>query len=63
MTGKQFLDLSLHHRWEHLLKQQISITVYCSLTKENKLPLAEKKVSLPFPFSVCSKQTEVADFH
>jgi hypothetical protein len=36
-------------------------------TKENKLPffifsLQKTKASLPFPFSVCSKLTEVAVF-
>jgi hypothetical protein len=36
-----------------LLKQQKSMTVYCLLTKENRLP---------FSVSVCSKQTEVCRF-
>jgi hypothetical protein len=31
-------------------------------TKENKLPFAAMEGSLPFPFSVCKKQKEVAIF-
>jgi hypothetical protein len=50
MTVKQFLYLSLHHRWARLLKQQTSITVYRSLTMENKLPLAENKRKFAISF-------------
>jgi hypothetical protein len=39
--------------WAHLLKQQSSLTIYISLTKEN---------NLPFSISVCSEQTEVGHF-
>jgi hypothetical protein len=40
------------HRWVRLLEEQTSITIHRLPTKKNKLP-----------FSVCSKQTEVAIFH
>jgi hypothetical protein len=55
------------HRWVRLLKQQSSITEYCSPIKENKLPifgccLQQTNGSLPFPLSVCSKQTEIYMF-
>ncbi len=62
-----FCRMTFHHRWASLLKQQKSITVYRLSTKENKLPvsvfhLQETNGSSPFPFSVCSKQMEVAVF-
>ncbi len=49
-----------------MLKQQSSITIYPLPTKENKFRrfhLQQTNESLPFTFSVCSKQTEVAAFH
>jgi hypothetical protein len=51
--------------WAHLLGQQKPITVY-RLPNENKLPISvfhlrKTNGSLPFPFFVCSKQTESGD--
>jgi hypothetical protein len=46
-------ELGLSHRWARLLNQQSLITVYCLLTKENKLP---------FSIFLCSKLTEVCRF-
>jgi hypothetical protein len=54
------------HRWVGLLIQQTSITIYQLPTKKKQtsvLRLQKTKGSLPFPFSVCSKQMKVADFH
>jgi hypothetical protein len=50
-----------------LLKQQTSFAVDRVPTKENKNPffcfrLQQTNGSLPFPFSVCIKQKEVAVF-
>jgi hypothetical protein len=42
------------HRWAYFVNQQSLITVYSLPTKENLLP---------FPISICSKQTEVCCFH
>jgi hypothetical protein len=52
---KIFLNIpGTKHTWARSLKLQMSITVSCffSFQKTNN--------SLPFPFSICSKQTEVA---
>jgi hypothetical protein len=56
------------HGWAGLPKQQSSITVYRLPTNKNKLPffrfrLRQTNGKLPFPFSICSKQTEVAGLH
>ncbi len=53
-----------YHRWAHLLKQEMSIIVYHLLAKDNKLPnICRKHTEVCcFPFSICSKQTEVAVF-
>jgi hypothetical protein len=63
--SKHFSPFSIYHTWANLLKEQTSITVYRLPTKENKLAFSvfrfqKTKGGLPFPFSVCSKQTEVA---
>ncbi len=54
----------MYHRWARLLSQQTSINVYCLPTKENErpFPLKQLKGCLPFSFSVCRKQLEVAAF-
>jgi hypothetical protein len=54
---KNFVSLrfaiSLHHRWVHLLKHQLSITISCLPTKENQHS---------FSISSFSKQIEVYHF-
>ncbi len=45
----------VRHRWAHQLNEQSSITIFfCRPRKTN--------IHFPFPFSVCSKQKEIAVF-
>jgi hypothetical protein len=40
------MNTPYNHRWEHLLTQQPSITIYRLPTKENKLPFSVSSVSI-----------------
>jgi hypothetical protein len=61
MLGKL---LGYQHRWARLLKQRMSITVILfRLRKTNfRFRLQQTNGSLPFLFSICSKQTEGCHF-
>jgi hypothetical protein len=55
------------HRWAHLLKKQSSILFTFAYQGKQasvfRCRLQHMKGSLPLPFSVLSKQTEIAVFH
>jgi hypothetical protein len=62
-----FAKYTFTHRWARLMKQQSPITAYRLPTKEKtsvfRFRLQQTNRSLPIPFPICSKETEVAVFH